>query len=163
MLWQFHFVKTRDLQLWGWKSLILSYLGSFNTNYIICRRVEIFPKKNCEEKWKTFWNIQEYLFFWHGSFTINWLFDSHVLKLPLYYGNTFVQCFIEYSIELQLQIQLILTKLLPRSTCSNVWKMSQSTLITQQNHLEFAPYKENIWKTTINLFSWNGITYIICS
>ncbi len=60
------------------------------------------------------------------------------------FTRPFVQCFIEHAIELQLQIQLILTKLLPRSTCSNVWQMAQSTLITQQNHLEFAPYKENI-------------------
>ncbi len=26
------------------------------------------------------------LFFWHGVFKFNYLFDKHVLKLPLYYG-----------------------------------------------------------------------------
>jgi hypothetical protein len=44
-----------------------------------------FEKKNCEEKYIVFWNIQDD--FSHENFKIHWLFYKHVFKLSLHYIN----------------------------------------------------------------------------
>ncbi len=67
--------------------------SSLDTNYVMCRNVEIcklikqiskekhFVKEN-QISLGTFHNV---LFFEHEIFKINKLFDTHVLKLPLNY------------------------------------------------------------------------------
>jgi hypothetical protein len=45
------------------------YLGSFDINYVICKKCENF-RKYCEEKYKMFWDIQEQSIFQHKIFKI---------------------------------------------------------------------------------------------
>jgi hypothetical protein len=75
-------------------TVISQYLGSFDTNYIICKMLKfskiIFCSLRIQNLWgkiKTLLKDSEYSIFQHEIFKINLLFDKHVLNLALCYES----------------------------------------------------------------------------